>query len=91
MGTFGDIFCKHVLDVSGRRQEVWHSGELAAGIHHGRHTDTIEEGNGCTSQPEAGPAARGYLLLATSNGSNLNMWKCIHIAVMAAAVLVLLI
>lgn len=39
---------------SGRSKEVRYADELATRIHHGRHIDPAEEGDGRTTQPEAG-------------------------------------
>ena len=52
---------KHMLMIydihgPGRTQKVWASSELAEGVHNGGHTDTAEEGDGCSTQPQARPA-----------------------------------
>lgn len=52
------------LITKGGTKEVWTPCKLAARVHHGRHTDAAEEGDGSPAQPEVGPASGRYLFLA---------------------------
>lgn len=48
---------------AGGTKEIWYASSLAKRSYHGRHIDSVEKGNACSSESEAYPIPRRHLLL----------------------------